>query len=58
MPTEKKSVIPKDEEKKSIIAAHDEAESDIAKDPDMELTAPNDDLDEGELANLGRDKIT
>lgn len=46
-----------DKNPKEIAAdAHDQAESDIDKDPDMELPTPNDDLDEGELANLGGDK--
>jgi hypothetical protein len=43
-------------EKEQVIAAHDEAEADIEKDPDMELPTRTDDLDEGELANLGGDK--
>ena len=46
----------KGNEKAAVIAAHDEAEADIEKDPDMELPTANDDLDEGELANLGGDK--
>lgn len=33
--------------------AHDEAEKDIEMDPDLDLSpAPEDDLDEGELARL------
>lgn len=43
-------------EENPVKAAHDEAEADIDKDPDMQLPTPNDDLDEGELANLGGDK--
>ena len=46
-----------DKDPKAIAAeAHEQAESDIDKDPDMELPTENDDLDEGELANLGGDK--
>ena len=33
-----------------------QAEKDIAKDADLSIHSPNDDLDEGELANLGGDK--
>ena len=36
--------------------ALNEAEKDIAADPDLSIHSPNDDLDEGELANLGGDK--
>jgi hypothetical protein len=36
--------------------AHKQADEDIAKDPDLSIHSPNDDLDEGELANLGGDK--
>lgn len=36
--------------------ALNQAEKDIAKDPDLSIHSPNDDLDEGELANLGGDK--
>ena len=33
-----------------------QAEKDIANDADLSIHSPNDDLDEGELANLGGDK--
>ena len=36
--------------------AYKQAEKDIAKDADLSIHSPNDDLDEGELANLGGDK--
>ena len=46
-----------DKDPKEIVAdAHDQAENDIDNDPEMELPTENDDLDEGELANLGGDK--
>jgi len=36
--------------------AYKQAEKDIATDADLSIHSPNDDLDEGELANLGGDK--
>lgn len=45
-------------DKKSVISARHEAEADIDKDPDMELPTKEDDLDEGELANLRGDETT
>ncbi len=36
--------------------ALNQAEKDIATDADLSIHSPNDDLDEGELANLGGDK--
>ena len=36
--------------------AYQQAEKDISKDADLSIHSPNDDLDEGELANLGGDK--
>lgn len=41
----------------NLTAAHDQAEEDIEHDPDFNLPTPNDDLDEGETALLGDDKI-
>ena len=38
--------------KKEIVQAHRDADEDIREDPDMELGGPDDDLDEGELAQL------
>ena len=42
--------------KEHVEDAHVQAEKDIAKDADLSIHSPNDDLDEGELANLGGDK--
>ncbi len=39
-----------------VTEAHNQAENDIAEDADLSIHSPNDDLDEGELANLGGDK--
>ena len=36
--------------------AREEAIGDIEDDPDLSLHSPNDDLDEGETARLGKDK--
>lgn len=33
--------------------AHRQADADIENDPDLSVSSPNDDLDEGELARLG-----
>ena len=35
--------------------AHTLAEKDMAKDPDLKIHQKNNDLDEGELARLGKD---
>ncbi len=41
----------------NVERAHEMADRDIAADPDLaENTDPNNDLDEGELARLGKDK--
>lgn len=39
-----------------IRKAHEEADRDIEKDPDLSVSSPNDDLDEGESARLGEDE--
>ncbi len=44
------------DDKAHVKQAHDQADKDIAKDADLSIHSPNDDLDEGELANLGGDK--
>lgn len=36
--------------------AHSQADKDISQDADLSIHSPNDDLDEGELANLGDDE--
>ena len=49
---EKETPQPVSEEKKKILEAHRDADEDIREDPDMEMGGPDDDLDEGELAQL------
>ena len=50
------SAAPKTNDPEHVKEAHDLAEHDIAEDADLSIHSPNDDLDEGELANLGGDK--
>lgn len=40
-----------------VAEAHEQADADIAEDPDLSIHSPNDDLDEGESARLGEDKL-
>lgn len=56
---DKKTVTPQTDNTKDpehVKDALNQAEKDIAADPDLSIHSPNDDLDEGELANLGGDK--
>ena len=46
----------KTDDPEHVKEAHDMAEHDIEQDADLSIHSPNDDLDEGELANLGGDK--
>lgn len=39
----------------NVFQAHIQAEKDIEQDPDLSIYSPNDDLDEGETARLGKD---
>jgi hypothetical protein len=41
--------------KEHVKEAHDEAEKDIARDADLSTHSSNDDLDEGEISQLGED---
>ena len=43
-------------ENENVKAAHQQAEKDIEQDADLSIHSPNDDLDEGESARLGKDK--
>lgn len=54
--TEKSSPAKKIDDPQHVKEAHDQAEHDIEEDADLSIHSPNDDLDEGELANLGGDK--
>lgn len=42
-------------EKRIIKDAHDQAEKDMDEDAELTAHSPNDDLDEGETARLGKD---
>ncbi len=52
----KETVTKKNNDPEHVKEAHDQADHDIAEDADLSIHSPNDDLDEGELANLGGDK--
>lgn len=42
-----------DRENENVAAAYQEASKDIDADPELSVSSPNDDLDEGESARLG-----
>ncbi len=42
--------------REGVAAAREEALDDIAQDADLSISSPNDDLDEGETAQLGEDR--
>lgn len=55
-PADQQPAAKPEQDKENAAAAYKQADSDISKDPDLSIHHPNDDLDEGESARLGKDK--